>query len=127
MSGVAEAALAQVGVPFRLHGRDRAGLDCVGVVACALRAGGFEGDVPCGYALRGGQPDRVIATLDAALRRSERPCAGDVILFAVGPGQLHLAIRVEGGIVHADAGMRRVVMRPGGAPWPVLGVWRWAQ
>ncbi len=33
---VVAAARALVGVPFRLHGRDRDGLDCVGVAALAL-------------------------------------------------------------------------------------------
>lgn len=47
----------------------------------------------------------------------------DVLLFASGPGQLHLAVRAGGGLVHADAGLRRVVLRPGVAPWPLLGAW----
>ena len=29
-----------------------------------------------------------------------------------------------GGIIHADAMLRRVVERPGPVPWPVLGRWR---
>ena len=33
---VVAAARALVGVPFRLHGRDRDGLDCVGLAALAL-------------------------------------------------------------------------------------------
>ena len=62
--------------------------------------------------------------LDAALRRAEGEEAGDLLLCVSGPGQLHLAIQVEGGIVHADAGLRRVVERPGEIPWPVVGAWR---
>ena len=50
--------------------------------------------------------------------------AGDVLLMAAGPGQIHLGIRTAGGFVHADAGLRRVVERPGMPPWPLTGVWR---
>ena len=53
----ARAALA---VPFRLHGRDGAGLDCVGLAAHALRL-----EAPSGYPLRGGEPDLVRARLIA--------------------------------------------------------------
>lgn len=47
-----------------------------------------------------------------------------MLLMAAGPGQLHLGIRTVGGFVHADAGLRRVVERPGMPPWPLIGVWR---
>lgn len=126
MSVVAEAALAAVGVPFRLHGRGvDDGLDCVGVVALALRAGGYAGAVPSGYALRGGDPARVAAVLDAALARADgAAAAGDVMLMRAGPGQVHLGVRTRSGFVHADASLRRVVERPGAPPWPVLGCWR---
>ncbi|MEG3084335.1 peptidoglycan endopeptidase [Sphingomonas sp. PB2P12] len=120
MSVVAEAALRAVGTRFRLHGRDADGLDCVGLVALALRAGGHRGEVPTGYALRGGD----VAMLDRLLVRVTEAQPGDVLAMAVGPGQFHLGIRTAAGFVHADAGLRRVVARPGEPPWPILGVWR---
>ena len=124
MSAVAEAALAAVGAKFRLHGREPAtGLDCVGLAAWALRAGGFAGEVPTGYALRGGDADAVAALLDGCLARTDEAGAA-LLLMRTGPGQLHLGIRTEHGLVHADAGLRRVVLRPGAPPWPVLGCWR---
>lgn len=124
---VAEAALALVGAPFRLHGRDAVhGLDCIGVIAAALRAAGWVGAVPSGYALRGGDPVAVIARFDAVLARSDGAAAGDVLLFRVGPGQLHGAVRTRAGLVHADAGLRRVVERPGVPDWPRLAAWRYA-
>jgi len=125
-AAVAAAALALVGAPFRLHGREPAsGLDCIGVIAAAVRAAGWAGVVPSGYALRGGDPATVIARFDAVLARGDGDAAGDVLLFRVGPGQLHGAVRTERGIVHADAGLRRVVERPGAADWPLLGAWRY--
>lgn len=120
------AARTALGTRFRLHGRDAAsGLDCVGLAGLALRAEGYAGPVPEGYALRSGDAERVRRAIEAAglaAADSERP--GDLLLLAVGPGQLHLAIAAEDGIVHADAMLRRVVERPGPIPWPVIGRWR---
>lgn len=114
-----------MGTRFRLHGRDFEGLDCVGLAALAMRAAGFAGDVPSGYALRSGDAARVAALLDASgLVRGDAPRPGDLLLLRPGPGQLHLAIRSEQGIIHADAMLRRVVERPGPVPWPILGQWR---
>ncbi len=84
----------------------------------------FVSLVPDGYALRGGVPERVVALLDARLTRVKAPKPGDVLLFAAGPGQLHLGVASARGVIHADAGLRRVVERPGAVSWPVLGVWR---
>jgi hypothetical protein len=120
------AARAALGARFRLHGRDVVnGVDCVGLAVLALRAEGFEGRVPLGYALRTGDGEAVRRAIEATglvLARDERP--GDLLLMMAGPGQLHLAIAAEDGIVHADAQLRRVVERPGPIPWPVIGRWR---
>lgn len=120
----AAAARGTVGVPFRLHGRDAAhGLDCVGVVAVSLQAAGHEGAVPAGYDLRCGEAARYQASWAHLVPADgERP--GDVLLCRAGPGQLHLAVRTAAGFVHADAGLRRVVERPGALPWPLLRAWR---
>ncbi|MBO9712968.1 peptidoglycan endopeptidase [Sphingomonas sp.] len=128
MSGERALAAARtvVGARFRLHGRERAsGLDCVGLAALALRAEGFEGVVPSGYALRQGDAEAVCAALaSAGLTRVETARAGDLLLLRVGAGQLHLAIDSGDGIVHADAMLRRVVERPGVPPWPLVSCWR---
>ncbi|PVX29000.1 peptidoglycan endopeptidase [Sphingomonas pokkalii] len=121
------AARAAIGVRFRLHGRDPAhGLDCVGLVALALRAQGMRTAIPDDYPLRTGDAARAAAALRrAGLLPVENAAPGDVLLLRAGPGQLHLAIAGEGSIVHADAVLRRVVERPGVPPWPILRCWRW--
>ncbi|MCY1171317.1 peptidoglycan endopeptidase [Sphingomonas echinoides] len=120
------AARGAIGARFRVQRRDPAfGLDCVGLAGLAARAAGFEGEIPSGYALRGGDAVVLAAAFSAAgLVASDVPAPGDLALFLTGPGQFHLAVLVPGGIVHADAMLRRVVERPGVPPWPVLGCWR---
>ncbi|QQV77520.1 C40 family peptidase [Sphingomonas aliaeris] len=119
------AARAAVGARYRLQGREiEYGLDCVGLTALAMRAAGYKGPVPSGYALRGGLADDFLELIDTnALIRTDRPAAGDVLLFATGPGQFHLAVKSVGGFVHADAMLRRVVERPDPAPWPLVAAW----
>lgn len=120
------AAREAVGARFRLHGRDPVGgFDCVGLAAFALAGGGFEGMVPSGYRLRGGDRERVVALIaDLGLKAVVEGRAGDLALALSGPGQMHLAILTESGFVHADAVLRRVVERPGAVPWPMIGCWR---
>jgi cell wall-associated NlpC family hydrolase len=118
---VVARARVLLGVRFRLHGRDGGGVDCVGLAAAAL---GLR-EVPGGYRLRGGKPGAVAAWLDARLARVAAGwAAGDLLLVRSGPGQLHCAIWTGAGMIHADAGLGRVVERPGMPPWPVIGVWR---
>lgn len=119
MNRIEAMARALVGVRFRLHGRDAAhGLDCVGLVAAATGR-----EAPTGYGWRSGDATRVAALLDERFVRGD-DAPGAVLLLRAGPGQLHLAIRVADGIVHADAGLGRVAWRPGPPPWPVLGYWK---
>jgi cell wall-associated NlpC family hydrolase len=119
---IAARARSQIGVRFRAQGRSAEyGLDCVGLVAMAIGADRVRADYP----LRGGSARDLAAELEqAGLERVAIPATGDVLVLRAGPAQLHLAIVSGLGVVHADAGLRRVVERPGPAPWPVLQVWR---
>lgn len=115
-------ARACIGARFLAHGRDPAfGLDCVGVAAVA-----FGCEVAGGYALRGGDPARIITGIEQrGLVRGEDPARpGDLLLIAAGHGQLHLAIRTDTGFVHACARLRRVVETPGLPAGTTLGFWR---
>lgn len=114
---------------FRLHGRDpEGGFDCVGLVAWTLGAAGLSVPaVPTGYGWREAGAARAAAALAGAGLRpvaaGEATAPGDVLLFAPRRGQAHLGIASAGGVIHADAMLRRVVERPD-RPWPVTGAWR---
>lgn len=120
----AERARALVGTAFRLQGRSRAeGLDCIGVAAAAF---GIE-EVTSGYSLRGTQLARLEEELAArGFHRGGSGAArsGDLMIFAPGPAQLHLAVCTGTAFVHADMGLGRVVERPLPAPWPLIARWR---
>lgn len=125
---LALAAEALVGVPFRLHGRDPAtGLDCVGLVGAALGAVGQRARVPTGYSMKMRSVDGLLGVAAAfGLERVGGPVrAGDVVMFALGPAQFHFAIADRtGGIVHAHAGLRRLVRGAVPEGWDERARWR---
>jgi murein DD-endopeptidase / murein LD-carboxypeptidase len=124
---IGRRALAQVGVPFRLHGRCAGeALDCVGLVAVALGEITGRCDVPMHYTLRGDFADVVDRYFESVgLKKCTEPFAdGDIVLVCVAPKQSHLMVRADGGFVHAHAGLRKIVLTPGPPLWPVTGAWR---
>lgn len=121
---IAARARACVGVRFRPQGRDPSlGLDCIGLAAIATGLVVVRSD----YAIRGDHLDRVeFGLLAYGFEQvgGEELETGDILVFAAGPQQVHVAVLTDTGIVHADAGLRRVVERPLPLPWPVLSIWR---
>lgn len=130
MSGPAlvEAANALVGSPFRLYGRDPAtGLDCLGVVLAALAAIGHSASFAGNYGLRMTSVAALLGTAEAlGFQQAAGPWqAGDVLLFAPGGHQHHLGVACgDGRLVHAHAGLGRVVCAQAPAEWAVVGHWR---
>ena len=127
MSAVWVAAEALVGVRFRLQGREAVtGLDCVGVIVAAFAAAGTKLAALDDYPLRGVSLRRAEALLSQAglvpVRGATRP--GDVGLFALPGRQLHLALLAPGRIIHADAGLRRVVRAPASRLPEAASRWR---
>jgi cell wall-associated NlpC family hydrolase len=127
---LAKAAESHAGAPFRLHGRDpRTGLDCVGLVLAAMADIGRPALLPLRYGLRNSDAERFrhLPTIAGFTDAGAPFQPGDVLLIEPGPAQLHLAVvSSEGGIVHAHAGLRRVVHTPFPLCWPVTGQWRLA-
>ena len=116
-------ARALLGVPFRLHGRaPEYGLDCVGLIAIAF---GLRDGVPTGYPLRGGDTQRFerILRRQGFVSRKAGWRRGDVLLLRPGPAQVHLGLWTGEGLIHADAGLGRIVEMPGIPSWPVLSAW----
>lgn len=119
---IVAAARAMIGTPFRLHGRGRDGVDCIGLALASLGEG-VRG--PLAYGLRSGDVARARLWMDeAGLMPVADGVPGDVALAQVGPMQLHVMIHVPGGFVHAHAGIGRVVEMPGPGLWPIIGHWR---
>ena len=107
---VLREARGLLGTRFRRNGRSpQFGLDCVGLVACAL---GEEAK----HLLATTAPEEPSVQrqmLYNALRaldwtQTSKSGAGYVGEFAVG-GHLHLGVLTEVGVIHAHAGLRRVV------------------
>ena len=123
---IAAEALALVGTPFRLRGRDsRTGIDCVGLALLAFGRAGVPVSEPPSYQLRGTARDRAAMILSGGgLMPATSEMPGDLVLVESGPLQLHLMIRAGAGHVHAHAGLGRVVEMPLPSLWPVHGIWR---
>jgi cell wall-associated NlpC family hydrolase len=120
----AKRARTLVGVPFRPQGRERNGMDCVGLCLAVYRlpASFARAD----YRLRGDHRTEIEAALLSKFRQMKRGRGrpGDLLLMQPGANQLHLGILTADGFVHADAGLRWVVETPGTPQWPVIGVFR---
>lgn len=121
---IVAAVRACVGTRFRSQGRiPGLALDCVGVVLVAAQAAGVAANVPA-YALGGVLPDVELLLRGHGCRRVAQPQPGDIIVIAPVGGQRHFGVLTPAGVVHAHAGLGRVVEGPLDADWPVVSAWR---
>ena len=122
---IVDAAQACVGTRFRSHGRvPGLGLDCVGVLLVAAAAAGISPTCLPDYRLGGDCPD-VGSTLEGqGCTRIEMALPGDVMVFAPTGRQRHFGIATPLGLVHAHAGLDRVVEGPCDSGWTIIGCWR---
>ncbi len=124
----AAAADRLVGTPYRLHGRDPdKGVDCVGLVLCAIAAAGRQPAELPAYGLRNLGLDRLLpfAARNGFVEAPDAQKEGDLILINSGPAQHHLMIALDRSIyVHAHAGRREVVRQNGLQQASVVRHWR---
>lgn len=122
------AARAAIGTRFRPQGRvPGLGLDCIGVALLAAEGAGMELPPLPAYVLDGDHGDLFDATCRLiGLRRRRaglrlaRP--GDLVVFQLAAGNRHVGVLSNAGIIHAHAGLRRVVEGPLPPDWPVIAV-----
>lgn len=106
---VAEAR-TWIGVPFVHQGRNRLGVDCIGLVLVVCRALGLSDADPRGYgrAPNGAALLRGLAQYARPLRPDEAQ-AGDLLLMRFLRDPQHVGIATDHGILHAYGGAGRVV------------------
>jgi cell wall-associated NlpC family hydrolase len=127
---IARAASDLVGTPFRLQGREPStGLDCIGLVLASLAATKITLALPADYRPQRRHfalPHEALAAAGLIAVRGPRR-VGDLLLLQTAPAQVHMAVAVGGHrIIHAHAGLRRVVESPLPDHWRVLACWRHA-
>lgn len=105
------AARSYLGVRYHHQGRNRAGIDCAGLIVAVARDVGLSAADMTGYArIPDGKALR--AHLDSQAKHvpisSRQP--GDILLMQFERGlPQHLAIVTDHGMIHAYAGARKVV------------------
>ena len=110
-----EQVLTWEGVSFHHQGRNRYGVDCVGVTIAALQEQGVEVEDLVGYS-PSAAGSILIPSIEASnlFRRkthNEDLDEGDVLVFTVGNQPCHTAVYLgDGFMLHAthEAGVRRV-------------------
>lgn len=122
------AAESYVGTPFHHQGRlPGVGLDCAGLVVCALRAAGVEVQDVAGYGR--------IPRQGLFLRMVEAHCDrivfdelqdGDLCMFRFRSEPQHLAIYRGGQLIHALSDAGRVTVHDLDGTWRarLTGCWR---
>lgn len=107
---IVAAARAYLGVRWHHQGRNRAGIDCIGLVIAVARDLGIStyditdyGRIPDGRRLRNEMASQLVPA------RAMPPEPGDVLLMRFERNPIHAGIVTERGMIHAYANMRRVV------------------
>ena len=120
-----------IGIPFRVLGRTREGVDCWGLVRLVLEEQ-FGRQVPSFELYASTDPERVAPVIQACEHMfarvpsgSEAP--GDVVLMRVGRLPVHTGVVVDAGrMLHVQRGIEACVERYDGMAWRdrVVGFYR---
>lgn len=125
-TAIVAAARRCVGTDFRPQGRAvGVGLDCVGVALIAAQAAGVCSAAPPLYTLGGDNHDRLDAGLVAlGCTAVDTAMPGDLLVVAPAAGARHVAVCTDAGLIHAHAGLGRVVEAPADPAWAMIAAWR---
>lgn len=117
-SAIGQAALAYVGTRFKMRGRTKQGIDCVGLLIAAGRDAGLPLDDTDKQYLR--TPD--VELFKQMIRDQSRPgeinCIqmGSILMLRQGMTPCHCGIAIKEGsvvnIVHASMEHRKVLLEP---------------
>lgn len=99
---IIEVARTYMGVPYLHQGRNRAGLDCIGLIVCVARDLGMDVQDMDRYTTDP-EPEKLMAGLAGHLQEIPigEAAIGDVGLFRVKVIPQHTAILTDVGMIHA--------------------------
>ena len=102
------AARSWLGVPWVHQGRNRWGVDCIGLVICVARDLGLTDYDVRGYG-RSPMGDFMRRECDRLMSPVREAEPGDVMILRFSSMPQHVLIRSDRGVIHAWAPARRVV------------------
>jgi cell wall-associated NlpC family hydrolase len=110
------AARSYLGVRYHHQGRNRAGMDCAGLIVCVARDLGINAGDLTAYARRpDGRTLRNVIEAQAPGTDCYKP--GDILLMRFEADPQHLAIVTDHGMIHSYARARMVVEHRMDAVW----------
>lgn len=123
---IVSTARSFAGARWHHQGRNRSGIDCVGLVLATAWELGLTAIDYDGY---GRIPDgaMLLAELDKHMDRTDVHQSGDVLLMRFEQQPQHVAIVTDIGIIHAHAMMRKVVEHGLDDWWSsrIVGAYAW--
>lgn len=93
-----------IGIPWKAKGRDRDGIDCVGLALMAQKElFGMEYNFPFDYDPMGDDEGVLVKWISTIADRVEEPIEGDVVIYAIPHRsgiKYHIGTVVSGGLLH---------------------------
>lgn len=105
---IIDAARSYLRVPYHHQGRNRAGIDCAGLIVCVARDVGIELQDMGGYP-RTPDGKALRSFVEEQGRRVAEYQPGDILLMRFERDPQHLAIVTDRGMIHSYLGAGKVV------------------
>jgi cell wall-associated NlpC family hydrolase len=102
MLDIIPAARSYLGVPFYHAGRDRKGIDCIGLIVCVAKDLGYQFKDDRNYA-PGIYPDRMLTGMSQFSHEVDDRQPGDILVFGHRGLPMHCAIYTGETIIHCEA------------------------